>query len=193
LSRRYCFRNTEILIDICRNVYDPSDDTFLILENASPHGDILEIGSGSGIISVFFAKRGFHVKAVDINPEAVNCTLHNARLNDVSLEATAGDLFNKVPERYDTVIFNPPYLPTEDNFGGSEQWDGGSDGFRVTRPFLRELPGHLKSGGICFLILSSLTDVDSLISEFQKLSFKEVASSPFTFETLFLYSITIKD
>lgn len=188
MLRVYSFRDTEIRIDVCRNVYDPSDDTFLILEKATPHGDILEIGSGSGIISVFFALKGHSVTAVDINPEAVKCTIHNADLNGISVKAVAGDLF-KGMDRFDTVIFNPPYLPTDDDFVGNEQWNGGSDGFMVTRPFLRELPEHLNRNGECFLILSSLTDVSSLITEFSSLRFDEVARSTFPFETLFLYSV----
>ena len=192
MLRVYKFRDTEIRVEICRDVYDPSDDTFLILENATPHGSVLEVGSGSGIISVFFALLGFSATAVDINPEAVKCTLHNADLNGVSVNATTGNLFDGVG-MFDTVIFNPPYLPTDDDFGGSEQWNGGSDGFMVTRPFLRELPSHLKRDGECFLILSSLTDIGSIMGEFQDLKFTEVAKSAFPFETLYLYSVKQKD
>ena len=43
------------------------------------------------------------------------------------------DLFENVHGKYDTIIFNPPYLPVERE---SPQWSGGKDGFAVTGRFL---------------------------------------------------------
>ena len=189
--RRYRILGTEIVLDVCRGVYDPSDDSFLLMEKAEPHGRVLEIGSGSGIISVFYSLRGLDVTSVDVNRTAVECTLRNASINGTELKAEVSDLFSSVEGKYDTIIFNPPYLPTEDGFGGSEQWDGGPDGFKVTRPFLSALPEYLEDRGECFLILSSLTDMETLISEFKNLSFSEIGRSEFTFETIFLYRISI--
>lgn len=187
--RNYNIGGVKILLEPCGGVYDPSDDTFLVIDNAQPHGSILEMGTGSGIISIFFSLKGFEVVGVDIDPRAVECAKSNANVNGCSAMFRQSDLFSAVPESFDTIIFNPPYLPTEDNFPGSGQWDGGSDGFKVIRPFLHKVTDHLRSGGNAFLVLSSFTEVDSLIREFSRLSFEKVSSVSFPFETLSLYRI----
>ncbi|EQD26204.1 methyltransferase, partial [mine drainage metagenome] len=127
----------------CMNVYPPSDDTFLLMESIKPGKNVIEIGCGTGLISVFCAKTGSNVTSVDINPLALNCTENNARLNSVTVNTVISDLFEKIDDAYDTVIFNPPYLPSDDDIEGAEQWNGGKDGFKVTRPFF----------GIPFLII----------------------------------------
>ncbi len=187
--RNYNIGGMEVIMEPCRGVYDPSDDTFLVMEHAQPHGTILEMGTGSGIISIYFSLKGFDVLGVDINPHAVECAKSNASMNRCGAMFRQSDLFAAVPESFDTIMFNPPYLPTEDNFQGSEQWDGGSDGFLVIRPFLHKVTDHLRSGGNVFLVLSSFTEIDSFIQEFSGLSFEKVSSISFPFETLSLYRI----
>ena len=128
---------------VCPGVYPPSEDTFLLLESVIPGKRVLEIGCGSGILSVFCAKLGSDVMSVDINPLSLNCTEMNARLNSVVLGTQLSDIFENVEGKYDTIIFNPPYLPSEDDLEGSEQWNGGKDGFKVTQRFLDSLGSHL--------------------------------------------------
>lgn len=176
----------------CEGVYEPAEDTYLLLGNVKCGKQVLEIGSGCGLISVKCALGGSSVDAVDINPEAVRCTLKNAGANGVKINAIRSDLFSEVPQvkKYHTIIFNPPYLPTDDRIEGSEQWDGGSDGFRLTRPFLEEAPGHLEEGGEIYILISSLTDNEALVSRFSNLRFEKLAETGFFFEKLFVWRIT---
>ena len=187
--RNYSIGGVKVILQICGGVYDPSDDTFLVMDHALPHGKILEMGTGSGIISIYFSLKGFNVLGVDINPNAVECAKSNANINQCHAEFRQSDLFSNVSETFDTIIFNPPYLPTEDNFPGSEQWDGGPDGFHLIRAFLCEFKEHLNAGGNAFLVLSSFTDIDGLMREFAEISFQNVGSVSFPFETLFLYRV----
>lgn len=188
----YRIRGVDVSIVPCNGVYEPSDDTFLVMENADPSGDVLEMGTGSGIIAIFLAILGYNVVGADINMQAIKCAESNAKLNNCRVHFRQSDLFSQVPESFDTIIFNPPYLPSDDRIPGSEQWDGGPDGFRVLRPFLSELPGHLKEKGRAYVVLSSFTDIASLILEFSNCSFQPVKDVSFTFETLFLYRIGLK-
>ena len=182
-----------LLIECCDGVYEPSDDTFLVLDNVKCGNRTLEIGTGSGIISVYCAQKGSEVTSADISVKALECAEGNAVLNGVSISLKRSFLFSEISGIYDTIIFNPPYLPTEDNIEGSEQWDGGPDGFRVTRPFLEEADRFLAQDGSIFLILSDLTDIESLISEFRKYTFQEVASVSFDFERIILYELKIAE
>ena len=178
---------------VCPSVYPPSEDTYLLLESLSPGEKVLEIGCGSGILSVYCAALGSAVTAVDINPLALNCTDMNSRLNHVSVETLLSDLFEKIDDSYDSIIFNPPYLPTEDNIEGSEQWNGGRDGFKVTKAFLNSLGSHLNKGGSAWLVLSSLTDIQSLIDSYKQFTFQKVKSISFFMETLNSYRISLNE
>ncbi len=177
---------------VCPGVYPPSEDTFLLLESVVPGKKVLEIGCGSGILSVFCAKFGSGVMSVDINPLSLDCTEMNARLNSVVLGTQLSDIFENVEGKYDTIIFNPPYLPSEDDIEGSEQWNGGKDGFKVTQRFLDSLGSHLTAHGESWIILSSLTDIQSLIRTNPDFSFEVGGSATFFMETLYSYKIILK-
>ncbi|AKA48512.1 hypothetical protein IX51_04685 [uncultured archaeon] len=184
--------NGKLNIETCKGVYEPAEDSYLMIKTASCGKKVLEVGSGSGIVSVHCAMLGSEVDAVDINGQAVECTINNARKNGVEVNTFVSDLFNEVEIgiKYDTIIFNPPYLPTDDNIPGSEQWDGGPDGFRLVRLFLREAPVRLSDRGEIYLILSTLTDIEGLKEEFSHLRFEEAGSSSFFFEKILVLRIT---
>ncbi|MCL4346162.1 MAG: methyltransferase [Candidatus Thermoplasmatota archaeon] len=190
MERIYEMDGTEIRLEICPGVYEPSDDTFLLARSSEPVGRCLEIGSGSGFISIYLALNGIEISCTDINQKAVECIRGNMVINGVSFPCVRSDLFSNVSGIFDTIIFNPPYLPTDDRIEGSEQWDGGQDGFAVIRKFLRGSEKYLSPNGRIFTILSSLTDIESLISEFPQFSFIMVAERNFFFESIFAYSLT---
>lgn len=90
--------NTKLLS--ARNVYEPAEDTFLLLDalendienlmKINPH-IILEIGPGSGIIIAALAsvlKSRVQCFAIDINPDACIVTRNTAELNNVTVNNT---------------------------------------------------------------------------------------------------------
>ena len=180
----------DVCFEECEGVYPPSEDTFLLMETVKPSGKVLELGSGSGILAIYCAKGGFDTEASDTSDSAIECIRKNAALNNISLKITKSDLFQNINGIYDTIIFNPPYLPTQDNLPGSEQWDGGPDGFAVIRRFLGGLKSHLSERGSAFTILSDLTDIKSIVSEFNDLAFEPIKEARFDFESIWSYMIT---
>ncbi len=56
-----------------------------------PHS-ILDLGCGTGILSLFWAKKGAKVKALDINPLCVKVTKRNLELNSLKAEVLLGDV-----------------------------------------------------------------------------------------------------
>ncbi len=185
----YVRENIRVMIEYCDGVYQPSDDTFLLADNFVPEGTMLEIGSGTGLISMVASIMGIKVTSVDINPAAVDCTRENAIRNGVSLEVYESDLFSRVRNRFDTIVFNPPYLPVEENIPGSEQWAGGKDGFSTVRKFLKSFPDYLTEGGKGYIVLSDLADIGQIMSEFPGIVFTLVASKKLFFERLSLLQI----
>lgn len=101
-------------LDVPSNVYQPSDDSHLLMDNIVPRGRILEVGTGSGIVAIALAKKGHDVVATDINPQALLAVRRNAAANGVDgrVNVVRADLLNGIRGPFDTVVFNPPYLPS---------------------------------------------------------------------------------
>lgn len=121
---------------------------------ASGDVSVLDLGTGSGLGAVFAARRGFRVVGVDINPEAVRCARINVLLNHVEdrVEIRPGDLFTPVAgERFDFVLFNPPFYRGIPRNNLDYAWRG-VDTFER---FAAGLPAALKPGGRALIVLSS--------------------------------------
>ncbi|MDU5743217.1 MAG: 50S ribosomal protein L11 methyltransferase [Finegoldia magna] len=69
---------------------------------------VLDIGCGSGILSVVSSKLGAkEVFATDIDPLSIEATLENANLNKISnINAVQGSLLDNVDKKYDVVVAN---------------------------------------------------------------------------------------
>lgn len=164
------FHYRDLEIELHPEVYDPAEDSFLLLESLqiNPQDIVLEIGTGCGLIALVCALKGCTVFCTDINPFAVEIAhlniIRNQRLLRGTIELRQGDLFSafKDHERFNVIIFNPPYLPTtkEERTGG---WfdiatDGGRDGLKVTKRFLEGLSPRLLPKGSAYFVFSSLSN-----------------------------------
>jgi release factor glutamine methyltransferase len=179
-------------------VYEPADDSFLFAENLPTVqvGDAIDVGTGCGILGIIMAERAKTVIATDINPYAVRCAKQNARLNGVSekMHFFQGDLFGplRIRKRFDLIIFNAPYLPSE-RLGESSwvegAWAGGKSGRRMIDAFIFEAVNCLRARGTILLLQSSLSNVEETLSKFEGngLGVDIIAREnlPF-FETIFL-------
>lgn len=150
-------------------VYAPAEDTWLLLRAAGTEcrdGErVLEIGCGSGAVSAALSRRA-HVLATDINPHAVRVA------RDMGIEVVRTDLFSGICGRFDLVLFNPPYLPTQPD-ERMDDWleyalDGGPDGRATISRFLSGVGRVLAPSGRVLLLVSSLTgfrEICTLISQ----------------------------
>jgi len=167
-----------VKINACSGVYEPAEDSLLLAENldVKPGSTVLDVGCGSGFLGLVAARTAGTVISVDINSRAVECTGQNARLNSATnLEARKSDLFSNVTETFDLIIFNPPYLPTEEGEPSDEMslaWDGGRSGREVIDRFLAGVSGHLNPGGRVVTLGSSLSDYGKTISVLYDLGFQ---------------------
>jgi release factor glutamine methyltransferase len=105
-----------------------------------------------------------------------------------------GDLLAPVREgeEFDMILFNAPYLPSEEGEGSSwleRAWAGGISGRKMIDGFIRESPQHLRPNGEILLMQSSLSEVGETRRGFEEKSLRvDVVVSqdlPF-FETVFL-------
>lgn len=185
-------KKIEILISTKEGVYEPSDDTFLMLDALDgvdrPLGSALELGTGTGIVAIYCAKRGACVTATDINEYALSLSKENAGLNGVAerIKFVKSDLFDNVDGSFDTMIFNPPYLPEEEP--RDTALDGGKEGYELAERFLEDMPGHLKKDGRCYLLLSSIDEPEILLRAYKH---RAIAEKRFFFERLCVFEILL--
>lgn len=177
-------------------VYIPSDDTFLLAENLEikEGQSVLEIGTGSGLVSMYASLLTDNITATDINFNALELAEKNFKLNNINtIKLEFGDLFEPIKnEKFDVILFNTPYLPTDSediiNDDLNYAFDGGLDGRNVIERFLNEAPNHLNDKGIIQMIQSSLSDTEKTLDMLDNLGFiAEVAKSErFFFEEIVL-------
>lgn len=122
----------------------------------------LELGSGSGLISIYAAKHGATVTASDISSTAVENTSANAKLNKVEITVLHSDLFNAINARpFDWIVINPPYYQktpvTESDFA----WYCGEH-FEYFEKLFAQLPGYCNEATQCIMVLTKGCDIESI-------------------------------
>jgi S-methylmethionine-dependent homocysteine/selenocysteine methylase/SAM-dependent methyltransferase len=103
-------------------VFEPTQGSllmwkYLYREGIGAHQRCLDIGCGSGLLTVALARNGAaHVHAIDIDEAAVKNTMTNAFRNGLSdrVSAAAQDLYPWVPEeRYDVIVASLYQMPVD--------------------------------------------------------------------------------
>lgn len=182
-------------------VYEPSDDTYLLLDGillamnesmidtAAPITS-LEIGCGTGVPIVYLTMQlqermpdnSNRSIATDINPEALRVAQATAaangipplRVHDCDL---ASGLLPSLNASIDILLFNPPYVPTPDDEVGSKgieaSWAGGVDGRRVVDRAVSQMAQLLTATtGQAFMITVDDNKPDELAQNFAKLGLR---------------------
>jgi len=189
---RYSIKGRDIILHDHPGVYPPSEDTFLLVEALKiSDGNVLELGTGSGLAAIHCALRGARVVATDINPQAVRLARRNASSNGVAIDVLRADLFEGVGGAFDAIVFNPPYLPTSPEDVTDDRWpdasvNGGPDGLEIVRRFLAGLGGRLAPGGRGYILTSSLSGRVDFTNRFRA---RKVASCALPFETLTVHEL----
>jgi release factor glutamine methyltransferase len=106
---------------------------------------VLEVGAGTGILSLVANKMGATVTATDISSIALENIHTNAKKNNASISIVRSDLFTDLPPSiYDWIFVNPPYYPKqpkkEEEFAWycGEQHEYFINFFRTIHPFLSD-------------------------------------------------------
>ena len=175
-------------------VYPPREDSFLLEKYVKKFasGTVLDVGTGSGIQAVAAGRKKNvrKVVAVDVDRGAVAHCLRVILNKKITFFVS--DMFSSVHGKFDTIIFNPPYLPEDEGDGpDAKALSGGKKGYELIARFLDDVGGHLKDDGQILLIFSSWTNksvVDRLIEEHGLVS-EVLETQKFFMEELYCYRL----
>jgi len=143
---------------------------------------VLEIGPGSGCVITFLAQLLGPDRlylAHDINFDACVATTVTAKVNTVKVEVihtrfTEG--VERLHGKVDLLVFNPPYVPTDEEELGREDlyaaWAGGKDGREVIDQLLPQLYPLLSVGGCFYLMVIEENKPKELQRIMESLGFK---------------------
>lgn len=180
-------------IDIAEDpeVYPPSDDSILLIESLDviPREKVLEVGCGSGVVSIHCAKNGCYVTAVDVNPRAVELAKRNSVANGTDIRVLESDVYGNVDGVFDTIVFNLPYLPVDEEGLLAKAWSGGPDGLGPLPRLLEGAPDHLIPGGRVVVIVSSLTEPRALEEALEGYEVRTIGEQRLFFERLSVLEI----
>lgn len=171
-----------------KGVYEPSNDSFLLMELIEIDGDerVLEIGCGSGIISIHCASEGCEVTAVDISEKAVKNTLRNAERNGLDIDVKVSHLFSSLSGKWDIIVFNPPYLPEIEELEHDPRWDGGKQGDEIIVEFLFKAGKSLSEEGKIYFVYSDRAPVERIHNLIERrYAVLDKISETFSFETIY--------
>lgn len=161
--RNYCYDG--ICVKVHPDVFPPhlTLSTRLLLDFIKPMNlqgkQFLELGCGSGIISLYAAKKGAAVTASDINPTALEYLKMNSEKNNHTLKIVHSDLFKNLNSQYDFIIINPPYYPKKPKNIKEQAWFCGEN-----FEYFEELFQQLKDvqSPEMFMILSKDCDLEKI-------------------------------
>ena len=154
------------------NVLIPRDETellvnksFELLKNKKGKINILDIGTGSGCISIELAKKlkekDVEILAVDISSSAIIVALENANKFNVVRKVIfrKSDIYSKIrpTEKFDLIVSNPPYIPINQRNGLQDEVKNhdpdialfayDDEGIQNYKKIAKDAKNYMKSGG----------------------------------------------
>lgn len=164
---------TEILVD-------------LIINDNSNNKKILDIGTGSGAISLALSKnlKDSKVIGVDISKNAIDLANENKiKLNINNVEFKESDIFSNIKEKFDIIVSNPPYINKKDfekldkklYYEPQNALYGGEDGLYFYKKIIKNAKNFLNKNGKIYLEIG-YDQKDSISNLLEEYGYKQIKS-----------------
>ena len=164
---------TEILVD-------------LIINDNSNNKKILDIGTGSGAISLALSKnlKDSKIIGVDISKKAIDLANENKiKLNINNVEFKESDIFSNIDEKFDIIVSNPPYINKEDfekldnklYYEPQNALYGGEDGLYFYKKIIKNAKNFLNKNGKIYLEIG-YDQKDSISNLLEEYGYKQIES-----------------
>lgn len=193
--RRYGYKNISVLVE--PGVFPPflTLSTRILLDFINSIDisgrTFLELGCGSGVVSILAAKKGAIVTASDINQIALDSLQKNAAGNEVELTIVYSDLFaNLKNQHFDYIVINPPYYPKNPQSVAEQAWFCGEK-FEYFEMLFGQLRPYLT--GETYLILSEDCEIESIksVAAKNKIKFELALETKSAGERNFIFRLTL--
>ena len=164
---------TEILVD-------------LIINDNSNNKKILDIGTGSGAISLAISKnlKDSKIIGVDISKKAIDLANENKiKLNINNVEFKESDIFSNIDEKFDIIVSNPPYINKKDfekldkklYYEPQNALYGGEDGLYFYKKIIKNSKNFLNKNGKIYLEIG-YDQKDSISDLLEEYGYKQIKS-----------------
>lgn len=165
--RKYTYKNISVLVhpEVFPPHYTISTKILLdFIDKINLKGKtFLELGCGSGILSLFAASKGAKVTATDINTKAITYLQKASKENNIPITVLHSDLFSKLKNQYfNYIIINPPYYPKSPENQKEKAWFCGEN-FEYFKGLFQQLSAR-NSKEIIYVILSEDCKIDKIES-----------------------------
>lgn len=196
-TRHYKYKGIELIVPT--EVFHPAFffSTKILLRHVShlslEQKTFLELGAGSGLISIFAATQKAIVTASDINPVAIQYLKKNSEVNHVYLTIIHSDLFQNIqPQHFDFIIINPPYYKKQPKNYKDYAWYCGENGEYFYNLF-STLACYINVNSSILMILSDACDFEMIETIASQNNFKLncVHSEKNLLEKNFIYEVEL--
>ena len=141
---------------------ETEDLAMMVLSEIKSGHKVLDLCTGSGAIAITLAKElekkniRAEITASDISKDALSLAKENAECNGAAIKFVQSDLFERLEDKYDVIVSNPPYIPTATvatlqrevrDFEPHLALDGGEDGLDVYRKIAQNAQNYVCAGG----------------------------------------------
>ena len=136
----------------------------------------LELGCGSGIISLFARSKEATVTASDINKTALENLKKASEENNLEVDFVYSNLFENLQNKnFDYILINPPYYPKQAKNVKEQAWFCGDD-FQYFKNLFNQLSPYMNKENQTYMILSEDCELKTIskIALENKLNLKTV-------------------
>jgi release factor glutamine methyltransferase len=166
--RNFTYKNN--FVEIVPGVFHPGfffSTKLLIsfLEKQNLDGKkFLEMGCGSGLVSIVTAKQNAKVTAADISHEAIVCTKNNAAKNNAQISVIESNLFKSIPpQQFDIIAVNPPYYKKKPVSPDQFAWYCGEN-LEYFNDFFQQARLFVSDSSRIIMVLSDECDMEGIRS-----------------------------
>lgn len=183
------FYGLEFLVD--NNVLSPRPETEILVETAlkyikeNEYNSVLDLCTGSGCIAVSIKKNAdVKVMASDVSAKALKIAKQNAIKHNVEINFIRSDMFEKIEDKFDLIVSNPPYIDTDEIetldkevhcYDPMVALDGGDFGLKFYNIIHNEAKKHLNLNGMLIMEIGDDQKdlIMSLFNDFQCIEIKK--------------------
>ena len=156
----------DVHIDLEHNVFIPRYETEEVVQESlkyiNKNSKVLDLCCGSGYIGLSIKKKtNSDVTLSDISVDAIKQSQKNMQINNLKVKIIHSNLFEKINDKFDVIISNPPYVSKVKKLGRKildfephNALFAGQDGNDFYKKIIKKAPKYLNQNGLLILEIS---------------------------------------